>query len=239
MFTGGRLSDKPLRVVAACIIALTLSLFVVSPTTAFAAEGSETSSQNPIESFFSSVASFFGANDSNQLAAGDESTQVDESTIDSWQTFLTDQQGNVSTENIGRIWTDKSVFDGNVTLKNTEPETGGQQQITVNLNQGDGSDSSFLVGLSALATASNTTTYTSQPLDIVLVLDMSSSMDQSMGGSRYTEVYEPDLDKSQTYYIEEGGWFGSNYQEVLPGTIPSSNGATTAVAAGAASAGTR
>ncbi len=214
MFTGGRLSDKPLRVVAACIIALTLSLFVVSPTTAFAAEGSETSSQNPIESFFSSVASFFGANDSNQLAAGDESTQVDESTIDSWQTFLTDQQGNVSTENIGRIWTDKSVFDGNVTLKNTEPETGGQQQITVNLNQGDGSDSSFLVGLSALATASNTTTYTSQPLDIVLVLDMSSSMDQSMGGSRYTEVYEPDLDKSQTYYIEEGGWFGSNYQEV-------------------------
>ena len=211
---GGRLSDKPLRVVAACIIALTLSLFVVSPTTAFAAEGSETSSQNPIESFFSSVASFFGASDSNQLSAGDESTQVDESTIDSWQTFLTDQQGNVSTENIGRIWTDKSVFNDNVTLKNTEPETGGQQQITVNLNQGDGSDSSFLVGLSALATASNTTTYTSQPLDIVLVLDMSASMDESMGNSRYTEIYEPDLDKSQTYYIEEEGWFGSSYQEV-------------------------
>lgn len=239
MFTGGRLSDKPLRVVAACIIALTLSLFVVSPTTAFAAEGSETSSQNPIESFFSSVASFFGANDSNQLAAGDESTQVDESTIDSWQTFLTDQQGNVSTENIGRIWTDKSVFDGNVTLKNTEPETGGQQQITVNLNQGDGSDSSFLVGLSALATASNTTTYTSQPLDIVLVLDMSSSMDQSMGGSRYIPRFTSRTSTRARHTTSKKEAGSVQTTRKLPGTIPSSNGATTAVAAGAASAGTR
>ena len=112
-------------------------------------------------------------------AAGDSDTVADTSTIASWRGHLED-----STENIGRIWTDKSVSTGNVTLKNDE----GRGDINVSKNLND-SKSDFLVGLSALSSVSNLTKTSSQPLDIVLVLDTSGSMDEDMVSYNYNATY--------------------------------------------------
>ena len=49
-----------------------------------------------------------------------------------------------STKNVGRIWTDKSVSAGNVTLTSREKRVG-----TATIKKG--ADSDFLVGLSALS----------------------------------------------------------------------------------------
>ena len=79
-----------------------------------------------------------------------------------------------STKNVGRIWTDKSVSAGDVTLTSQEKESG-----TATIKKGDNSD--FLVGLSALSSTAKITGQTTVPLDIVLVLDVSGSMDDPMG----------------------------------------------------------
>ncbi|MFR9005608.1 MAG: hypothetical protein ACLVKA_04265 [Collinsella aerofaciens] len=69
-------------------------------------------------------------------------------------------------------------------------------------------DDDFIVALSALSSYSNLTTTSSKPLDIVLMLDMSGSMDEY--ADTYKPVYADDLDKSETYYIDLNG----TYQEV-------------------------
>ena len=74
-----------------------------------------------------------------------------------------------STKNVGRIWTDKSVSTGDVTL--TKP--GQTEPKTIQKN----GDSDFLVGLSALSSTAEIMGQTTVPLDIVLVLDVSGSMD--------------------------------------------------------------
>ena len=96
-------------------------------------------------------------------AQADGTTVVDPDTTNAWSDIAA---SSTNTQNIGRIWTDKSVFDKDYTL------TGA---INEPISKGD---SDFLVGLSALSSTSNlkTTTKTSQPLDIVLVLDDSGSM---------------------------------------------------------------
>ncbi|MFR7751058.1 MAG: hypothetical protein ACLU1W_10140, partial [Collinsella sp.] len=66
--------------------------------------------------------------------------------------------GKVTTQNVGRIWTDKTV-----------------QAI-------DDGKSDFLTTLSAMSSTSDTTSLVSKPLDIVMVLDASGSMDDPMGG---------------------------------------------------------
>lgn len=86
-------------------------------------------------------------------AAGEKSSVVDGDTTNNW-TF---DAANVDTMNLGRIWTDKTV------------------------KQGDGT-SDFLTTLSAISSASNTSTTVNKPLDIVMVLDVSGSMDDSFGG---------------------------------------------------------
>ena len=108
-------------------------------------------------------------------AAGDKTVVVDEPTITTWEGVAKDD-----TANVGRIWTDKSVFDEDVELP------GGIQPV---IEKGD---SDFLVGLSALSSTSNTITTTTsvQPLDIVLVLDVSGSMDDYMTSYRYTPTYD-------------------------------------------------
>lgn len=55
-----------------------------------------------------------------------------------------------STKNVGRIWTDKSVSAGNVTLTSQKKESG-----TATIEKGAGSD--FLVGLSALSSTAKIT----------------------------------------------------------------------------------
>lgn len=112
-------------------------------------------------------------------AAGVEGTTVvDPDTTNVW-TEYTRPGGQPSTQNVGRIWTDKSVFDDTYTFTNDNSEGLDGQTI------GKG-DSDFLVSLSALSSTSNLKEMvkTSQPLDIVLVLDTSGSM----SGSKMTNL---------------------------------------------------
>lgn len=127
--------------------------------------------------------------ESTPWAAGDKTVVVDEPTITTWEGVAKDD-----TANVGRIWTDKSVFNEDVTLP------GGINPVIKK------DDSDFLVGLSALSSTSNTitTTTSAQPLDIVLVLDVSGSMDDGLGGGF---VYSPTHAVSEslfapTYYAK-------------------------------------
>lgn len=74
-------------------------------------------------------------------------TTADNVTINNWHdaNALDD-----STKNVGRIWTDKSVSAGDVTLTSQEKESG-----TATIKKGAGSD--FLVGLSALSSTAKIT----------------------------------------------------------------------------------
>lgn len=111
---------------------------------------------------------------------GQKTTVVDPSTITTWKGVA-----HEDTENIGRIWTDKTVSNDDVRLP------GGIQPV-IEKGQSD-----FLVGLSALSSTSNTTTTSSRPLDIVLVLDVSGSMDDGLGGSY---VYSPTYSVSESIF---------------------------------------
>ncbi len=124
-------------------------------------------------------------------AAGDESPVADDLTLDDWQDYMNASVATNGTANVGRIWTDKSVSTGNITL---DPNGG-------TINKEDSSD--FLVALSALSSTSNKVTYTDKPLDIVLVLDVSLSMDYRM------PVYADELDTNETYYTDDGSGWGN------------------------------
>ena len=96
-------------------------------------------------------------------AAAANNTVADDVTINNWHKTLDD-----STKNVGRIWTDKSVSKGNIVLMKSEEDS---KTITKD------KDSDFLVGLSALSSTAKIIGQTTVPLDIVLVLDVSGSMD--------------------------------------------------------------
>lgn len=129
---------------------------------------------------------------------------VDVNTMETWENIA-----KQSTQYTGRIWTDKSVFTEGVTLPGSGEAEGGEDIV---VEQGD---SDFLVGLSALSSTSNMTTQSATPLDIVLVLDTSGSMDDGMdGGAPYEEIYADELDTSKTYYIAERGILGTSYREI-------------------------
>lgn len=138
-------------------------------------------------------------------AAEDYTKAADGTSVDSWQEYLTDENKNYTTENIGRIWTDKTVTAGDFTF--TEG-TLGEQQKTISA---DGSD--FVVALSALSSTSNLTVQeASKPLDIVLVLDLSGSMADPLSP---TEVYSADLDHSKTYWIQvTDNWGDTSWERV-------------------------
>ncbi|WP_417332807.1 Spy0128 family protein [Gordonibacter urolithinfaciens] len=126
---------------------------------------------------------------------------ADQSTLDTWKGHAQN-----STENVGRIWTDKTVQTDDITLS-------GSTSGSIKVDKADGAD--FLVGLSALSSTSNLTSTSSKPLDIVLVLDTSGSMDDSLSEISYAEDYNPesnfwdsigDLFGSESgYYIQENG----------------------------------
>lgn len=82
-----------------------------------------------------------------------------------------------STENVGRIWTDKTVSNGNIVL------SGADGDMTIE----KGDDSDFLTSLSAISSTSNLSMTSTTPLDIVLVLDASGSMDDPMGRNDSTK----------------------------------------------------
>lgn len=91
-------------------------------------------------------------------------TVVDPDTSGRWEIWAAGHGGNkVTTQNVGRIWTDKTV-------KAT----------------GENEESDFLTTLSAMSSTSNSTVTVTTPLDIVMVLDASGSMDDPMGGGDRT-----------------------------------------------------
>lgn len=108
----------------------------------------------------------------NAAAAQDTVTLVDPDTFNSWETI----QGTRSITQ-GRIWADKTVSNNEITFSPNSPL--GESGKTV--SKTDGSD--FLVALSALSSTSSLTKPEPQPIDIVLVLDASGSMDDPMGGT--------------------------------------------------------
>lgn len=128
-------------------------------------------------------------------AAGDESPVADDLTLDDWQGYMNESVATNGTANVGRIWTDKSVSTGNITL---DPNGG-------TINKEDSSD--FLVALSALSSTSNKVTYTDKPLDIVLVLDRSGSMDYGFGSNSYYPVYDIVSSDEQSIVV---GWVGTS-----------------------------
>lgn len=91
---------------------------------------------------------------------------ADPSSMDDWAVILGGETPN--TANIGRIWTDKTVSTDTITTSSGSV-----------INRGD---SAFITALSALSSTSNVKSSSTTPLDIVLVLDASGSMDDSMDG---------------------------------------------------------
>lgn len=130
-------------------------------------------------------------------AAGDKTVVVDEPTITTWEGVAKDD-----TANVGRIWTDKSVFNEDVEL------LGGIESVIKK------DDSDFLVGLSALSSTSNTitTTTSAQPLDIVLVLDVSGSMGENITSTTYEPAYSINEGRTPTYYALQG----DRYVAIVP-----------------------
>lgn len=97
-----------------------------------------------------------------QTAADGSQTISDPNTFDAW--VYTQAYNNATT---GRIWADKTVEDEEIDLPGHDP-------IAVP------NDADFLVALSALSSYASTTTTDTQALDIVMVLDASGSMDETM-----------------------------------------------------------
>ena len=96
-------------------------------------------------------------------------TISDPNTFNAWE--YTQAYNNATT---GRIWADKTVEETQITFSG---DLTGQDPIAVPKDKG----ADFLVALSALSSHASTTTTDTKPLDVVLVLDASGSMDDSMG----------------------------------------------------------
>lgn len=76
-------------------------------------------------------------------------------------------------------------------------------------------DGKTTIRLEVYSTGSSTTTVSTEPVDIVLVLDVSGSMDDPLG-SGYQAVYNPSDHSKTYYYYYEGGLFGygAGYESV-------------------------
>lgn len=100
----------------------------------------------------------------NRSMRGGAASVADPSSMDDWAVILGGETPN--TADIGRIWTDKTVSTDTITTSSGSV-----------INRGD---SAFITALSALSSTSNVKSSSTTPLDIVLVLDASGSMDDSM-----------------------------------------------------------
>lgn len=100
-------------------------------------------------------------------AAANIETIADASTMGDWSGVVEN-----TTQNIGRIWTDKTVSTNDIGIS-------GAMSATVSKG-----DSDFITALSVLSSTSNIASTSTTPLDIVLVLDASGSMDDDMTGGK-------------------------------------------------------
>lgn len=145
------------------------------------------------------IASFFSAGDEAQPAAAyDTKKEADPDTLQTWTPLAKD-----TTENIGRIWTDKTVSTKDMEFEGTS-------------HKGEIGDSQFLVALSALSSTSNTVTTSSKPLDIVLVLDVSGSMGDPLQYN-YTATYNVSEYGNTYYYAQDED---GTYTEIKKVTYP-------------------
>ena len=104
---------------------------------------------------------------------------VDPDTSGRWEIWAAGHSGNkVTTQHVGRIWTDKTV-------KAAE----------------ENEESDFLTTLSAMSSTSNSTVTVTTPLDIVMVLDASGSMDDEMGSGDPTRRIDA-LESAASSFID-------------------------------------
>lgn len=115
-------------------------------------------------------------------------TLADPSSASTWRNWGLEN----STQNVGRIWTDKTVSAGDIVLTGA----GGDKIISKN------KDSDFLTAFSAISSTSNLRETATEPLDIVLVLDASGSMDDPMGRTDSTKRIDA-LKAAANSFIDE------------------------------------
>lgn len=115
-------------------------------------------------------------------AAANIETIADASTMGDWSGVVEN-----TTQNIGRIWTDKTVSTNDIGIS-------GAMSATVSKG-----DSDFITALSVLSSTSNIASTSTTPLDIVLVLDASGSMDDNMTGGKRIDA----LKKAANAFIDE------------------------------------
>ena len=115
-------------------------------------------------------------------AAASIETIADASTMGDWSGVVEN-----TTQNIGRIWTDKTVSTNDIGIS-------GAMSATVSKG-----DSDFITALSVLSSTSNIASTSTTPLDIVLVLDASGSMDDDMTGGKRIDA----LKNAANAFIDE------------------------------------
>ena len=115
-------------------------------------------------------------------AAANIETIADASTMGDWSGVVEN-----TTQNIGRIWTDKTVSTNDIDIS-------GAMSATVSKG-----DCDFITALSVLSSTSNIASTSTTPLDIVLVLDASGSMDDDMTGGKRIDA----LKNAANAFIDE------------------------------------
>lgn len=125
----------------------------------------------------------FAEDSSATTYSGNKTAVTDPSTIWDWQGLVEND-----TSSVGRIWTDKTVSDNEIS----------KNGITVSKENG----ADFLTALTALSSTSNLSDTATTPLDIVLVLDASGSMDNSMGDGDKTKRIDA-LKSAANSFIDE------------------------------------
>ena len=125
----------------------------------------------------------FAEDSSAATYSGNKTAVTDPSTIWDWSGLI-----KSDTSSVGRIWTDKTVSDGEISKNG------------VTISKENGAD--FLTALTALSSTSNLSDTATTPLDIVLVLDASGSMDDAMGSGDKTKRIDA-LKSAANSFIDE------------------------------------
>lgn len=125
----------------------------------------------------------FAEDSSATTYSGNKTAVTDPSTIWDWQGLIEND-----TSSVGRIWTDKTVSDNEIS----------KNGVTVSKENG----ADFLTALTALSSTSNLSDTATTPLDIVLVLDASGSMNDPMGSGDDTKRIDA-LKSAANSFIDE------------------------------------
>ena len=125
----------------------------------------------------------FAEDSSATSYSGNRTAVTDPSTIWDWQGLIEND-----TSSVGRIWTDKTVSDNEIS----------KNGVTVSKENG----ADFLTALTALSSTSNLSDTATTPLDIVLVLDASGSMNDPMGSGDTTKRIDA-LKNAANSFIDE------------------------------------